>query len=181
MPTFTTPPAFSSGEVLTASDINVLGDDISYLYQQSTQVAFYGARLTQSGTVSLANNVYTDNSWDAETFDIGTWWTSGAAITVPAVAIPAGLTNVVLLVTGAARFAANGTGYRGLRILKDGAEWRTVSASAINSGDTTSVAVTDFVTAVSGSVIKLQIGQNSGGALNVDQLVLSVVRYAALS
>lgn len=181
MPTFTTPPDFSSGEVLTAADLDVLGDDINYLYQQSTQVAFYGARMTNSGSLSLSTGPYTDVPWDGETFDVGTWWTSGAAITVPAVAIPSGFTTVVLLVTGAAHFAANGTGSRGIRILKDGAEWRTVSASAIASPDTTSLAVTDLVTAVSGTVIKLQVAQNSGGSLTADQLFFSVLRYAALS
>jgi len=180
MPTFTTPPTFSSGEVLTAADINVLGDDISYLYQQSTQVAFYGTRLTASGSVSATNNTATDIAWDAETFDVGSWWSSGAAITVPAIAVPDGFTSIVLLVTARARFAANGTGSRTVRFLKDGATWSQNTTTGI-TGEQLDMDITDFITAVSGTVVKLQAVQSSGGTLDVSNLRISVVRFAAIS
>jgi hypothetical protein len=182
MPTFTTPPTFSSGEVLTASDLDVLGDDISYLYQQSTQVSFYGTRQTRSIAATTSDSAFHDIGWDTETFDIGGWLTgSGSDIIVPAVAIPSGLTNIVVLVAAQGSFVANATGTRIIRILKDGAEWGRMAQSGIGGGDRTPLAITDFVTAVSGTVIKLQVWQNSGGSLDVDSLRINVVRYGALS
>ena len=179
---YTTPPTFTAGTVLTAANLNILGDDIVYLKGITDGVTFSGYKIDRSGagSQSIPDATDTDVTFTTEVFDSGGWWSSGATSTVPAGAIPSGYTTVAVMFIALVRFVANGTGGRKILILKNGSEVDSVNYSAI-SGDTTTVTLTGFTTCVAADTFKMQVRQSSGGALNMDVARLTLVRYAAVS
>ena len=112
-----------------------------------------------------------------EVFDAGGWWSSGASATVPAGAIPSGFTNIAVSYTALVRFVSNGTGARKIIVLKNGSEVDSYSTGAL-SGDTTTVSVTGYTTCAATDTFKVQVRQNSGGALNMDVARIALVRFA---
>src|SRR4051812_8464075 len=117
---YTTPPTFSSGAVLTAAQVQILADDIAYLNGLASGTTFSATRLTRSAATSLSDATWTAVSWTSEVFDYGGWYSSGTNMVVPAGAVPSGFTTLALLAVFNASFVANATGYRGIRILKNG-------------------------------------------------------------
>jgi hypothetical protein len=175
---YTTPPTFASGAALLAAELNVLGDDIVYLHGVSDGVTFSAVKVDRAGagSQSIPNSTATNVTWTNEVFDYGSWWSTGATITVPAGAIPAGFTTIALQIIALVRFVSNGTGGRKIIVNKNGSEEDSFAIGAL-SGDPTTVALTAFFTAVSGDAITVQVFQNSGGALNMDVARISVVRF----
>jgi hypothetical protein len=174
---WTDPPVFVSGGTVTAAQLNILGDDLVYLKGITDGVSFSGTKLIRSTSQSLTTATYTDITLTAETFDYGGWWSSGPTVTVPAGAIPTGYTSVAVLLIGLLRYVANGTGSRQLRILLNGSEVETVVHSAL-SGEKTTVHYSTVFTVEAADEIKMQGYQSSGGALNIDNARLTIVRYA---
>lgn len=177
---YVAPPNFVAGAVLTEANLDVLSDDIAYLYGATSAQSFSGCQVTRDAATNAADSTETPITWTAEPFDLGNWWTSGTNIVVPATAIPAGYTTIMLMVSARTRFAANGTGYRYLRALKNGTAFGYVNGSAIN-GETTDLVMVEFVTAVVGDIITVAVYQNSTGALNYTQSQVTVARYAPIS
>lgn len=177
---YVTPPTFNSGDVLDADDLNILGDDIEYLKGVADGVGFSGAKASRSSNQSIPDTTYTDVTFTAEVFDFGGWYSSGSTFTVPAGAVPAGFTTIVLDVVAIARFVANGAGSRQLAILKNGSTEDLFGLSAL-SGDTTSVILPAKFEAAAGDTIKIQVYQSSGDALNLDVAKLTVVRFAPVA
>lgn len=175
---FTTPPTFSSGSVLTAAQLNILGDDLNYLKGVADGVTLSGFSIRRAATQSISDSTDTDVSFDTEIADFGGWWSSGTTATTPSGAIPAGYTSVGALVTCAAKFATNATGKRKMVPLKNGSSVDSWKVSAIDD-DTTSVYLTTFTTTVATDTWKLQVWQNSTGALNMSEARLTVLRYGA--
>jgi hypothetical protein len=173
---YTTPPTFVSGGTVTASNLNILSDDISYLYGVAQGVTASGAQVSKSAQ-TISTGTDTNISFSTENFDLGGWWSSGTAVVVPSGAIPAGYTSILILVAARVRWAANGTGSRAARLMKNGSIFGNSSTSGL-SGDTLDQVVLDFTTVVAGDSIALQVYQSSGGNLSADTAQLTVMRYA---
>lgn len=168
-------------ETLTSSDMKTyLTDNIEYLKGVSDGLTFSGVTLTRVAATSIPDAATTDISWVTESEDSGGWWSSGASITVPAGAIPSGFTTIKLLVTARATWDNNGTGVRKLLLTNNGTSFAAPVIAGI-TGEDIGQDVTDFVSVVSGDVIKLQVYQNSGGALDISNLRINVVRFAPVS
>ena len=165
---YTTPPTFTAGTVLTAANLNILGDDIVYLKGITDGVNFSGVQLRRTATQSITTATWTAVTWQTETggFDNGGWWSSGTNIVVPAGAIPSGFTTIACDVLARTYFGTNGTGSRKIRILVDGSVTETGNLPAI-SGDQTDVWVPDAVVVAAGAIITVEVYQNSGSTLSI--------------
>ena len=178
---YTTPPAFASAAVLTAAQLNILSDDITDLDARAKQTAIKGASLLRSTNVSAPDSTYTAISWVSAPVDIGGWWSSGTNIVVPAGAIPAGYTTILVEIDGHSRAASNGTGTRQLHFLLNGGELEIGrSVSAIN-GDTTELAETVWAVVAAADVIVMEVKQNSGGALNFQYSSMHIKRLGPVA
>jgi hypothetical protein len=177
---WTDPPTFVPDTELTAADLNILGDDLLFLKGVADGVTFSGVQLARSSDQSIPGSTWTSVVWQAEAFDYGGWWTSGAGITVPAGAFPAGYTSIACLVIMRAQFDPNTTATRFIRVTVDDAEVTRVSTVAVGDGETTDLDMSEFVVVEAGQVIKGEAYQNSGGALDVraTNTKITVVRYA---
>lgn len=171
----TTPPTFASGDVLLASDLNLLGTGISEAQAILSGLGASGFRINRGSNQSIPDTTNTAISFTSEIYDFGGWWSSGTTATVPAGAIPAGYTTIVAELVARAFFASNATGYRRIDILVNGSvvARKTVGANATAGTDDET---TDFVEVAAGDTITLEVTQTSGGALNVTAL-LTVMRY----
>lgn len=178
---YTTPPTFVSGDVLTAAQLNVVSDDVTYLKAALDAQSFCGVALTRTSSQSIPDNSWTNVSWASANVETGgNWWTSGTDITVPTGAIPPGYTSAVLEVTFQARFDANGTGVRAIKVFLDGSTVEQSFYTSAISGETTAVSTTVWAVATSGQVITGAVIQNSGGSLDVTHLSIHVKRVGAL-
>jgi hypothetical protein len=177
---WTTPPTFVASDPLAAAELNILGADLLYLKGIGDGVSFSGTKVKRDSNQSIANATGTSIIFTDEVLDLGGWWSSGATITVPAGAVPAGFTTIALQAIASVRFAANGTGTRQIRILQNGAVVDDMSFSAL-SGETTMLSIVTFFAAAAGDTVELQVQQNSGGALNVQYNRLTVVRFAPVA
>lgn len=115
-------------------------------------------------TQSINDSTWTVLSLNSEEFDVGAMHDTGSDTsrgTVPANG------GGVYLCIGAASFAGNGTGYRGVRFLKGGA---TIVGSATivdpNETDTTVLQCMALLSLSAADYIEVQAFQSSGGALN---------------
>lgn len=175
---YAVPPNFTAGNALTAAELDVLGDDIVYLNGLAQGTTFSGTEIGRATAQSIPNSTLTAVTFTAETFDFGGWWASGSLATVPAGAIPSGFTTIMVQCFATARFAANGTGTRQAAIVLNGSVSGVgVSVSAL-SGETTLVPVTKVIEVAAGDTLGLSVQQNSGGALNCDYGLLTIVRFA---
>jgi hypothetical protein len=174
---YNAPPTFVDGDPLPAADLNVLGDDIEYLYGVSQGVTASGVQVSRSSNQAVSSGSHAYVSFEAEAFDFGGWWSSGTTITVPAGAIPAGFTTILLQVAVNAKFASNGTGIRRIEVHKNGASFGSWQVSAI-SGDQTDLILPEWTTVAAGDTIKLDVYQTSGSSLNLTEARMTVMRVA---
>lgn len=174
---WTTPPTFAAGTVLTAAQLNILSDDLTYLYGIAQGVTFSGAQVTRGANQSISTSTDTNISFDTENLDYGGWYSSGTAVIVPAGAIPASYTTIAVLLFASVKFATNGTGKRRITILKNGSSVGSWKVSALDD-DTTDIVLPEVTTAAAADTFAIQVWQNSGSSINVTQARLSVLRYA---
>jgi hypothetical protein len=177
---WTTPPTFVSGDPLAASDLNILGDDLTYLKAIGDGLTLSGCRVRRAASQSIADSTFVAASFDTETLDLGGWYTSGTDVVVPAGAIPAGFTTIGLLIFGACKFVTNSSGRRWLRVLQNGAVIEGWNITA-NNADTSDLTLSTFTTAVATDVITLEVKQTSGGSLSMSEARLTVLRYGIAS
>lgn len=177
---YTTPPTFVADTDLTAADLNILGDDIVYLKGVGDGVSFSGAQVTRSAATSIANTTDSAVTWTAEAFDVGGWYSSGTKVIVPAGAVPSGYTTIGVIVIIRTTFASNGTGGRRINVYVNGS---TIGGQwiAANGSDVTQVNYTDFAIVSALDEITMQVYQTSGGALNISDTQMSVVRIGPAS
>jgi len=122
-------------------------------------------RVYNSANISLTHNTATALTFDTETLDDGGMHSTSvntSRITVPSDG--AGWYSI----GGTARFAANATGYREIKVMLNGATDLAIMRVP-NSGGTDDCRVTihtEYTLAV-GDYVELYATQNSGGALNV--------------
>lgn len=168
-------------ETLTSADMKTyLTDNIEYLKGVSDGLVFKGVSLTRVAATSISTSTNTDVSWSAEIEDIGGWWTSGVNITVPSAAIPTGFTTIKLLVVARTLWATNATGTRKMILRLNGGAFASPNVAALPSDDVDQD-VTEFVSAVAGDIVTLQLWQDSGGGLDASNTKITVVRFAPVS
>jgi len=163
---YTPPPAFAPDDVLAASDLNILSDDITDLDARATESAFMGVSLLRGSNQSISNATFTDISWTSASIDVGGWWSSGTSVVVPAGAIPSGFTTIYVEIHGQTRAASNGAGTRYLQFLLNGSVIEAAFNVSAITGDTTAIQHTVWAEVAAADVIKMQVEQTSGGALN---------------
>jgi len=165
-------------EAGVSSDWNTyVRDNLNYLKGIAAGVTFSGVNLTRTANQSTSDSTSTKVDWSAENYDYGGWWSSGTDIIVPAGAIPTGFTTIAVLVMARIKWASNGTGLRYVYLMLNGAEFGSISTSAL-TGDTTSLSVPDVAIAAAGGVITVEAKQTSGGVLNIASNQVTVLRYA---
>lgn len=177
---YVTPPTAAPGATAKASDFNILGADIEYLYGVSQGVTFSAVRVTRSAATGVANATWAIKSFTAETYDYGSWWSSGTNVVVPAGAIPAGYTTIAVQVQARCIFDANATGYRGVRILKNGSAEVTGTQAAFAT-DSAHVQCLGYIIVAAADILTVEVYQNSGGALDVSSTQFDVARHAPVA
>lgn len=172
---WTTPPTFVADTELAADDLNLLSDDLNYLKSRTDAATLSGVAVNRNGVAqSISDSSWTAVSWTTEIFDEGGWIAvTSSTITVPAGAIPAGYTNVLLDIRFIVTFAANSTGKRKARVTKNGSS--VFSDSDAADSDTTDLGQAWPISAAAGDTFQLEVWQNSGGALNASAVALSIV------
>lgn len=176
MPSYTPERTWADGDTISASDLNTyLRDNVDHVYALAGAIGVSAVQLTRDAATSTSDSTYTDITWSAEEFDFGAWWSSGAAITVPAGAIPSGYTTILVAVSARTRWTANGTGARRLRFLLNGSEFAFFSATA-DASESIDLNGYKLVEVIAGDEIKVQTWQSSGGNLNISQSSVSVER-----
>jgi hypothetical protein len=174
------PPTFVAETEATAADANILSEDIRYLKGQVDGLTASGTDQRRAANQSISNNTDTEISFDTEDFDIGGWYSSGTDVIAPAGAFPDGVTELLGVFRGRASFASNSTGKRRIQIHRNGTWFASMEVSANDSGDT-DFSVVDFSIFQEGDVFTLVVRQTSGGALNVTEANLAVVRLFAVA
>lgn len=178
MAVWTNPKTFAALIGLTASELNTyLRDNLTYLKDGLDGAVFNGTQLSRSTNQTLATASAENVVWTTQNFDIGSWWTSGTKIIVPAASIVSGYTTIAVLVYARLKFATNGTGVRRIRFLDNGASFGFKTTPAL-SGDETDTDMLDFRIVSALDEIEIEGYQSSGGNLAVTEATVSVVRYA---
>lgn len=174
---YTTPPTFVASDPLAAAELNVLSDDIIYLKAQTDGTVASAVQVIRSTAQSIATSTYDAVSWSSEGFDLGGWWSSGTDITVPSSAIASGFTSALANVQVRMKWATNATGLRRCRIMLNGG---LVSGGQMTvggiSGDGTELIHAIPILIEAADVITIEGWQSSGGALDLDYAICSIVR-----
>lgn len=174
---YVTPPTFVADDVLAADELNILGDDIEYLKGITDGVVASGVQVYRDTNQATASGVAENVVFATENFDFGGYWSSGDTVTIPAGAIPAGFTSILVHVVGRIRWGTSGTGNRRVRALLNGVSFSSNTQGGIAS-DPTDQYIIDYTLAEAGDDITLEGYQTSGGALNIEVGVITVVRHA---
>jgi hypothetical protein len=178
---YTTPPTFSSGTTATASDAQILSDDIAYLKAQTDLAVFSGVRATRTTNQSIPAATDTDVTLTAEVWDQGGWIAVPATTaTVPASAIPPGYTTVVLDIRVGVIFTGNAVGGRRAIISQNGTQ---IYIKGMDAPGTSGLMVdfTMLAPAVAGDTFTVQVWQNSGGTLTITSANMSLAVFRPLS
>lgn len=160
--TVPTLPTFSTGQILTASEMTQL---TSYMAFWANPPMF---RMYQSAAQSVPNTTFTQITCDVSDYDTD----SGRGLATPwSYTIPVGMSGRWQF-SGIVGFVANGTGFRIAVFYKNGAVVSTtqIAAQPVTAAlATTDVSVaTETLLCAAGDVIALYGYQTSGGALNTD-------------
>lgn len=172
----------ATGDTVAASDWNTyLRDNMSDHEARLLAQALSGCRLTRATDQSTTDNVNTDVTWTAETYDQGGWFTpSGTTITVPAGALPSGYTTIIVVVAVQIYWASNATGSRNVQVYKNGSEFASQKASPGVTGTFAQVFTAPAIHAVPTDTFKAVATQSSGGTLALagatQEMAFSVTR-----
>lgn len=166
----------TSGKVLQSD-----GTDISW---QTPSAVFSGAKAYHSTTQSIPNSTVTAASLDSEEFDTDTYHST--VTNTSRMTIPSGKDGYFLL-AGKVVFAANATGVRIARFLKNGTTiLRTQYSDAGASGAGKSAQISAVASLIATDYVEFTVYQTSGGALNIgnasaseEQTSFEIVRLGA--
>jgi hypothetical protein len=149
----------------------------SDLYHLGGTQGYIGVRATFAAAQSIANNASTALALTAEQFDHdpngSIHDTSGVPVASSAVTCR---TTGVYHMTGYATFAVSGTGVRQLALRLNGATYLASTTVAGLSGNLTDMNVATAYLMTATDYVELVAYQNSGGALNVTEAALTVVK-----
>lgn len=177
---YTDPPDFNGGDVLTEADLDVLSEDIRDLNSRVSGVVASIVQVTRSANQSFSDSTEAYVTWTAEQFDIGGWWSSGTKIIVPASAIPTGATSIIVCAAGQFRFATNSTGIRRVNMHVNGASQGGAQLPGL-SGDSTFVPFFEAAEVEALDEIQFAGYQTSGGALNMTTAKITLWRHGVAS
>lgn len=135
----------------------------------------------RSASQSIPDDTTTAVTFQSEVYDEGGWIAvSSTTITVPAGAIPAGYTTVIVDVEFTADFATDSTGRRQAIPYKNGVALMGPGTAAA-TGQNTWVLGALKTTAEAGDEFTMDVYQNSGGSLDLLNVSLAVAVYRPLS
>ena len=149
----------TNGHVLTADSAETTG-----LKWASPNVAFTGCAVSKTANQSIANATYTAVTFDAEGYDtdaIHDTVTNNTRFTIPAGK------GGKWLITGVLTFASNTTGFRFVRLYKNGTGFNNPVGVAPVNGDTTQAVISYIVNFAAADYLELYVYQNSTGSLNL--------------
>jgi hypothetical protein len=120
-------------------------------------------RVTKSATQSITSATDTAITWDQETFDTDTMHdtvTNNTRLTAPVTG--------KYLVIGCLEFAPNATGYRTVKIKKNGTtDYNSETVVNAGAGDAVRIVITDLVDLAAAGYVEIIGVQSSGAGLNV--------------
>lgn len=151
-----------------------------YLKGQTDGLVASLVQLRRTSDQTIATGTPTLVTFQAESIDVGGWWSSGTNVIVPVAAIPPGYTTIYVDVNVRLRWATNGTGNRRARPLLNGTLFGSTTQGGI-SGDPTEQSVIETVEVAALDVITLEVYQTSGGnlALEVGNMTVKIYRPAS--
>ena len=172
--TYTAGGTVAAGDVATAAAWNVLTVDVNNLIVPPL------LRVHRATLQSIANNTDTFFTFTIEDFDTdGCFTPSSDTVTVQ--------TTGVYYVSAGISWASNNTGYRAMYIMKNPSsvsDYASIFAgsqvSAASASDAL-LAASSVQTFTAGETIKVQVSQNSGGALNAGNVTLTGVSHLSLA
>lgn len=174
---YTTPPTFVPGDPIAAADLNILGDDIAYLYAITLGLTAAGVQVKRTSDQTISTGSQALVTFQAENFDYGGAYASGTDIVIPAGWIPAGYTSIIVETVMRGRFATNGTGVRRVRPLLNGTAFGSKTLGGL-SGDPTDVDITEFVEVEAGDVIQMEVYHTKGSNLALEVGNCTVMRFS---
>lgn len=138
-------------------------------------------RLTKSTEQSVANNVWRSLSWNTEAWDTDTMWSSTAATRVDI------NTAGKYLVTASCEFAGSTAGtVRAIGIATAGSSTATPTAISVNHAppdlgdDGPTLMVHTILSFTATQFLRVQVKQDTGGALNVNHSTVEIPQVAVL-
>jgi hypothetical protein len=175
---WTSPPTFAAGDTLTASQLNTyLRDNPLYLYELIQALNSSGCQASKSSQ-TIPDSSGTLASLNVEVADFGGWFPgSGTTITVPAAALPTGVTTITVDVVCSVVWDSNATGMRRARFKKNGSTAGGSSVRAVSGQTTDQTASILIPSLTTGDTLTLELYQDSGGNLDA-AIVFSVFRKA---
>jgi hypothetical protein len=159
---YTTPPSFTTGDIVGASQLNVFRDDVRWANESSTANGRPSTFAYRSSNLSVANTTLVAVGFDQHEDNAGAHSTSvnNSRFTAPV----AGR----YILKAQARWAANATGHRAISVVPNGSgvpvSGQNSSAFGIYDLDNYCEAV---VRLAAGDYLEVYAYQTSGGALNV--------------
>lgn len=174
---YSTPPTFVAAATLAAADLNTLGDDIVYLYDKAvTNPPWHGAQAYRNTNLSVSDSARTLVTLaDGENFDTDTFHstvTNPSRMTVPSGLVGSG--TAAVMVTGYVSWATNGTGFREIRLLKNGVANPQVS-DTFGAATTPGQNITFVTSAVANDYFEMDAWQNSGGSINITAAAFALI------
>jgi hypothetical protein len=155
---YATPPNFTTGAIVTESQLDTLSDDITFLANPPK------CRVYNSANISVATSgVVQYLTFNSERFDTDSMHST--AVNTGRITFT---TAGTYLVGANVQFASNATGFRDCFIRRNGTTSVAYTRMA-NAGATVCIVPVQCVAAFSaGDYIEIGVQQSSGGALNVE-------------
>lgn len=158
---WSTPKTWSTGNVLTATDLNTyVRDNTSWLGTDKPL-----ARVFNSAAISIANNTNTAVTFDSERFDNQGMHSTSS--NTSRLTVPTGMGGK-FLIGGHIEFAGNASGQRDILIQVNGSTVIAYDRVGPNGAVSWKMSLTTMYALSAADYVELLVFQNSGGALNLD-------------
>lgn len=167
--TYSAAPTKATGDLLAASDWNTyVRDNLADHEARIGANSYSGVTVVRTTNQAIPNATNTLVSWTAETIDQGGWFpTTGTTFTVPAGALPAGYTTIMVQVGVSIPFDGNTTGARKVDIYKNAAFLMGTYAGAVDTSTLSVIWASPDIDCVPGDTFSINVAQSSGGSLNL--------------
>jgi hypothetical protein len=159
----------TTGQVLSKNS----NTDMDFVWITIGTPSFVGCALTKTGVQSTSNNTLTTMTWDSENFDTDGFHdnaTNNSRIT-----IPAGKGGKYLF-TGIINWNSNASGYREVRLTKNGTAQSYANIAATPTGEAGTV-ITTILDCIATDYVEIKVEQSSGGSLDVKNYSIFQCQY----